>query len=198
MRKISYKSGNSKNFQIYIDIGYCESDYYLLNFYLPNSSETKSGKIYFKNYSSWFENFKKETLITKMMILRFYISEYMGWSLSENNVRHEYFQELYGIETANIIKENLSFFEIFIEKWFEPQSSIFKGLDFTSDDIEDFIINSIEDEQGFVIEIQFDDGSAINFLDNNQNYDSYFVLESEYEGLMQELELIVEKFNIID
>lgn len=78
MRLIKYKKSTSNNFVDYVDIGYCERDYYIINFYLPYHKEDKSGKRYFESYSDWFDNFKNEPIGSQMLILFFYLDEFMG------------------------------------------------------------------------------------------------------------------------
>jgi hypothetical protein len=196
MGKIEFKENKRDLFKKYIDIGHCESDYYFLNFYLPNPTENKSGKKYFKNYSSWFENYKKETISSQMLILQFYMSEFMGWSLSEDKIQYDYFLEVYGIETTNVVKDNLDFFRKFIENWFYPQAPIFRGLDFTNFEYDDSIDVVSIDENSNKNEIEFEDGSIIRFFGKMNNLKSFFVADSEFESLKYDIDLILEKFNL--
>ncbi len=196
MGKIEVKENKSDLYKTYIDIGYCESDYYFLNFYLPNPTENKSGKEYFKNYSSWFQNYKKETMGSQMLILQFYMSEFMGWSRGEDKIQYDYFLEVYGIETTNVIKDNLGFFGKFIDKWFYPQAPIFRGLDFTDFEYDDSIDVVTFDENSNKNEIEFEDGSIIRFFGEMDNLKSFFVLDSEFESLKYDIDLILEKFNL--
>lgn len=196
MEKIEYKENKCDLFKKYVDIGCCESDYYFLNFYLPNPSENKSGKKYFKNYNSWFENFKTEAIGSQMLILRFYISEFMGWSIGEDKIQYDYFLEVYGIETTNIIKENLDFFRKFTDNWFYPQTPIFKGLDFTDFEYDDSTNVTVIDKKKNKSEIEFEDGAIVRFFGEIDNLKSFFILDSDYLSLKHDINSIQEKFNI--
>ncbi|MEY4963884.1 MAG: hypothetical protein RLZZ323_1203 [Bacteroidota bacterium] len=194
MGKIEFKENKSDLYKTYIDIGYCESDYYFLNFYLL-TSENKSGKKYFKNYSSWFENYKTESIGSQMLILRYYISEFMGWSIGEDNIQYDYFLEVYGIETTNVIKDNLETFRKFIDNWFYPQTSIFRGLDFTDFEFDDSMTVTTTDKKSTENEIEFEDGTMIRFFGEKDDLKSFFVLETDYQSLKNDIESILEKFN---
>ena len=191
MRIIKYKASDSKEFENYIDIGVCDRDYYFITCFLEGGHATRSGKVYFPNYHSWFENFKKETMGSKMVIIHYYLSEYLGWNLSENTPRPAYFEEVYGAKTLSVVSSNLDYLLQFQERWFYDESSLFKGLDLAFDDIEDSFTSTVENEDGIRTEIEFDDGSKIQFLDENDSYKSFFVSEAEYLELKTDLEKIV-------
>jgi hypothetical protein len=194
MRIVKFKSTDSTEFKNFIDIGSCDRDYYFINFYIPDFNEKKSGKIYFDSYTSWFENFKTESIGSKMIILHYYLSEFMGWSISENSPQVEYFENLYGVKTFNVISDNLNFLLRFHEKWFWHQTSLFKGLDFDWDDIRDRFIRTMENENGIFTEIEFDDGSIISFIDNNDDVRSFFVAEEDFIDLKNSVDSIVNMF----
>ena len=115
----------------------------------------------------------------------------MGWKLSEKTPRPAYFEEVYGSKTSSIVRSNLDYLMQFHERWFYHESSLFKGLDLAFDDIEDRFISTVENEDGIRTEIEFDDGSKIQFLDENDSYNSFFVSEAEYLELKTDLEKIV-------
>lgn len=194
MRIIQYKASDSNEFENYIDIGVCDRDYYFINFFQEGGHEKRSGKVYFSNYHSWFENFKKESIGSKMVIIHYYLSEYMGWNLSENTPQPAYFEEVYGAKTSSVVSRNLDYLLQFHERWFYHESSFFKGLDLAFDDIEDSFISTIENEVGIRTEIEFDDGSKIQFLDENDSYNSFFVPEEDYMNLKSQIERIVTLF----
>uniref|UniRef100_UPI00404832A4 hypothetical protein n=1 Tax=Algoriphagus sp. TaxID=1872435 RepID=UPI00404832A4 len=194
MRIIKYRPSDSNEFDNYIDIGVCERDYYFINFFLEGEHEIRSGKVYFPNYHKWFENFKKETMGSKMVIIHYYLSEYMGWNFSENTPRPAYFEEVYGAKTLSVVSNNLDYLLQFQERWFYDESSLFKGLDLAFDDIEDRFTSTVENEDGIRIEIEFDDGSKIQFLDENDSYKSFFVPEEDYKNLKSQIERIVTMF----
>jgi hypothetical protein len=194
MRIILFKKDIQSEWERYVDIGSCDRDYYSLNIFLSENHESISGKIYFENYKAWYENFKTETVSSKMLILRYYISEYMGWGHSENSPQLEYFQECYGKETYSVINSNLNFFLEFINKWFYFESPLFKGLDFCFDDIEDQFLRTVITDEGYISEIQFKDGSMISFVNGTEFYKSVFVPESEFQKLNYDIETITNEF----
>jgi hypothetical protein len=194
MRIILFKQDIQSEWERYVDIGTCDRDYYSLNIFLSENHESISGKIYFENYKAWYENFKIETLGSKMLILRYYISEYMGWGQSENSPQLKYFQDCYGKETFSVINNNLNFFLEFINKWFQFESPLFKGLDLCFDDIEDQFLRKEITEEGNISEIEFEDGSMISFVDGTDFYKSVFVPESEFQKLNYDIETITNKF----
>ena len=196
MKIIKYKPSDSNEFENYIDIGVCERDYYFINCFLEGEHETRSGKVYFPNYNSWFENFKKETMGSKLVIIHYYLSEYMGWNLSENTPRPAYFEEVYGVKTSSVVRSNLDYLLEFHNRWFYNESSLFKGLDLALDDIEDRFISTVENEDGIRTEIEFEDGSKIQFLDENDSYKSFFVPEADYMNLKSQIERIVTMFQL--
>jgi hypothetical protein len=175
MRIIKYKPADSLEFKNYIDIGSCERDYYCINFYLPGDCENSSGKRYFDSYNSWFENFKLESIGSKMIILQYYLSEYMGWSNDENSPQLDYFADVYGEETTSVMSNNLDYFLQFNNQWFEDEYILFNGLDLTWDDIEETFVSTKEDEEGILTKIEFDDGSVLKFLDRDDSIHSFYV-----------------------
>jgi hypothetical protein len=194
MRLIKYKPADSLEFINFIDIGSCERDYYNVNFFLTSEQENKSGKQYFDSYNSWFDNFKSEPIGAKMIIINYYLSEYLGWNINENSPQKDYFLEVYGLKTLNIINENFDFLLQFNNKWFVHESSLFKGLDLAFDDIEDNIINTSYNDEGNTSEIEFDDGSKIQFLDEDDSIKSLYVIEEEYFELSIDVGKVVEMF----
>ncbi len=110
MRMIKFKEADSTECKNYIDIGSRERDYYFINFYLLGEHENRSGKEYFDSYNSWFENFKLESIGSKMIIIHYYVKEYMGWCRSENTQQIDYFTDVYGEKTASVLSCILEFF----------------------------------------------------------------------------------------
>ena len=181
MRTIKYKAKDSLEF---------------LNFilFLPGEQENKSGKQNFESYQSWFENFKSEPIGSKMIILNYYLIEYLGWNTREKSPQIDYFKEIYGDKITSLISNNLDLFLEFNNKWFVVETSIFKGLDLNWDDIDESIINTKESEDGIIKEIEFDDNSTILFLDEDDNIRSFFVAEEDYLDLKSEIDRITDKF----
>lgn len=195
MRKIKFKHNYTEEFTNYIDIGTCERDYYYINFFMTGENESSSGKLYFKTYNEWFENFKNESIGSKMLIINYYLSQYFGWDLEKNSPQIEYFKDIFGEKTTDIISNNLDYFLNFNNKWFYHKSSLFEGLDFNFDDIEETFLSTEETEDGVITQIVFEDGSIIQFLDEDDNIKSFFIAENQYLDLKNEIEIIVDKFN---
>jgi hypothetical protein len=182
MRIIKYKPSDSHEFENYIDIGVCDRDNYFLDFFKD------------KGYEVWFENFTQEPTGTKMVIIHHFLSQYMGWNLSENTPQPAYFEDVCGAKTSSIVSSNLEYLLQFHERWFHHESSLFKGLDLAFDDIEDSFTSTVENEEGIRSEIEFNDGSKIQFLDENDSFKSFFVPEVDYLELKTDLEQIVSLF----
>ena len=195
MRIIKYKKADTSEFKNYIDIGSCERDYNYINFFRPYKQDNDSNKKYFDSYTNWFQNFKGESIGSKMIIINYYLTEFMGWNKSENTPRIDYFKEIYGDKITSVISTNLDFFLEFNSKWFVVQSSIFKGLDLNWDDIEERIINTKESKDGIIEEIELDDNSSILFLDEDDNIRSFFVEEDAFLDLKNEIDRITSKFS---
>jgi|LauGreStaDraftv2_3_1035109.scaffolds.fasta_scaffold163368_1 hypothetical protein len=194
MRIIKFKPADSLEFKNYIDIGSCERDYYCINFYLPGDNESSSGKRYFDSYNSWFENFKLESIGSKMIIVQFYLREYMGCNTSENTPQLDYFADVYGEKTATVMSSNLDYFLQFNNQWFEDEYILFNGLDLSWDDIEERFVSTKEDEDGILTEIELDDGSTISFIDQDDTIRSFYVAEEDFPELKNEIDRIVSKF----
>lgn len=195
MRTIKFKLNHTEDFTDYIDIGSCERDYYFINFFMIGETESSSGKLFFKTYNEWFENFKDESFGSKMIIINYYLSQYFGWNIGKSSPRIEYCKDIFGEKTTDIISNNLDYFLDFNNKWFYHESPIFKGLDFDFEDIEETFLSTEETEDGILREIVFEDGSVIKFLDEDDNIKSFFIPENEYLDLKNEIEIIVGKFN---
>jgi hypothetical protein len=194
MRMIKFKEADSTEYKNYIDIGSCERDYYFINFYLHGEHENRSGKEYFDSYNSWFENFKLESIGSKMIIIHYYVKEYMGWCRSENTPQIDYFADVYGEKTASVLSSNLEFFLEFNNQWFEREFSLFKGLDLDWEDIEERFVNTKENEEGIITEIEFDDKSKILFIDEDDTVRSFYVAEVDYPDLKNKINSIVTMF----
>ena len=194
MRVIKFKEADSSEYKNYIDIGSCERDYYLINFYLPGEHENSSGKKYFDSYNSWFENFKLESIGSKMIIIHYYLSEYMGWSKSKNTPQLDYFADVYGEKTESVLSSNLDCLLQFNNQWFEGEYAFFKGLDLSWDGIEERFVNTIENEEGIIAEIEFDDKSMISFIDDDDTVRSFYVAEADYLNLKNNIDSIVTRF----
>ena len=182
MRIIKYKASDSLEFENYVDIGVCDRDIYFLDFFNE------------EDYPTWFENFIKEPMGTKMVIIHYFLSQYLGWNLGENTPRPVYFEEVYGARALSVITTNLDYLMEFHQRWFYHESSLFNGLDLAFDDIEDSILTTVENEDGIRTEIELEDGSKIQFVDEDDSYKSFFVSEEDYVDLKSEIDNIVIMF----
>lgn len=182
MRIIKYKPSDSLEFENYVDIGVCDRDIYFLDFFNE------------EDYPIWFENFIKEPMGTKMVIIHYFLSEYLGWSLSKNTPQPVYFEDVYGAKALSVLSANFDYLLEFHERWFYHQSSLFNGLDLAFDDIEDSFACTVENEEGILTEIELEDGSKILFVDEDDSYKSFFVSEEDYVDLKSEIDRIVIMF----
>jgi hypothetical protein len=78
-------------------------------------------------------------------------------------------------------------------KWFDPSAPIFKSLDLNWEDIENEVLKAKENEEGIRTEIEFNDGSRIRFLDDDDRIQSFYVTEKEYKELKASINSIIEK-----
>lgn len=60
--------------------------------------------------------------------------------------------------------------------------------------MEEIIESKIKNDLGYITEIKFKDGSEIKFLDEDVTIQSFYVIESDFELLKNQLISIVEKF----
>jgi hypothetical protein len=186
MRIIRFKPADSVEYRNYIDIGSTEREYYLIDFFLTGDQQNGIDNI----YTSWIEYFKNEPIGSKMIIINYYLTLFMGWNADKNTPQVDEFREIYGEELYQAINNNLEYLLQFNDKWFEDKSWFFKGLDFTLDsyDIEKTTFN----EEGSYSKIEFADGSAISFLDDDDDsFESFFIPEEEYLDLTNKINNIV-------
>ena len=162
MKKIEYKKYNEDKYRIYIEIGSIERDSNILELF--DASKT--------TYNEWYKKFNQEPFGVKITIINYYLLE----------IEYETPSEL-----TNKIKSNIEIFTNFNNKWFEKDSSLFKGLDLNFNEIEDEISESIQDEEGYEKVIIFKDGSSIKFIDKITNFKSFYILETEYVNFEEQL-----------
>ena len=167
MRIIEYKKRGDDYFYKYVDIGSIERN---INF-LPLFD------IKGHSYREWYEQINKEPLGVIITIINYYILEL------ENETPSELTQKM---------KSNIEIFTNFNNKWFEKDSSLFKGLDLNFEEIEDEILELIKNEEGYEKEIIFKDGSTIRLTDNETNIRSLYILELEFEDFKKQVTSITE------
>ena len=61
------------------------------------------------------------------------------------------------------------------------------------DDIETKIVDSIENENGILLEVSFKNGSSLCFLDEDDTIKSFYVKEKDFENLRTEFNTIIDK-----
>ena len=159
MRIIEYKKKENSQFEKYIDIGSIERNIDVL----PLFDETKH------SYREWYKIITNEPLGVIITIINFYLLEI------DNEIPSELMQK---------IKSNIEIFTNFNNKWFEKDSSLFKGLDLNFEEIEEEIKSYKEDNNGNKTEIYFEDRSVIKFLDNDDRIQSFYIAESEYKNFV--------------
>jgi hypothetical protein len=183
MRIINYKSPESKDFQRYVDIGWCESQIESYCIYSKNST---------LNYIDWLNEFNKISLGEQMLSLNFYWRQFHEDEDLTLVVRtDDYFIEVYGEKIHKIFSENYNLFFEFKEKWFFNHL-LFDGLDLEGK--KEDIDYSVDNDDGIMLEVFFNDGSAIRFLDDNDHICSLYVAEEDFLDLKNEIERIISKF----
>jgi hypothetical protein len=183
MRIINYKSPESKDFQRYVDIGWCECQIESYCIYSKDST---------LNYNDWLRKFNKISLGEQILSLNFYWRQFHKDEDLTLVVRtDDHFIEVYGVKINKIFSENYNLFFEFNEKWF-LNHLLFDGLDLEGK--EEDIDNSEYNDDGIMLKVFFNDGSAIRFLDDNDNICSLYVPEDDYLILKNEIERIVFMF----
>ena len=170
MRKINYKDKISDNYQVYIDIGACEKHYDFLPLY---KEEVIS-------YNDWYLDFIKYPLGVQMLTIHYYLLQFNS---------DGYVPEIF----IKKIIENKDFFNGFNRTWFEEDAPFFKGLDLNWEDIDEEIIDTVENENGFILEVRFKNGASLCFLDEDDTIQSFYIKEKEHENLKKEIDKILVK-----
>ena len=183
MRIIKYKPTDSLEYKNYLDIGSFYREYYLVDFYINEAQGL---------YDKWFEYFEQEPIGSKLGIINYHLIRFMGWDSANNSPQIDSFRDVYGDEFCLRINNNLPYLLELNNKWFEEEWWVFKGLDFTLGwhDIE----STKENDEGYITEMKFTNGSAISFLDDNDDLDSFFILEELYPELKNDIDYVVTLF----
>ncbi len=183
MRIINYKSPESKDFQRYVDIGWCESQIESYCIYIEDSS---------LNYNDWLIEFNKISLGEQLLSLNYYWRQFHQNNELKFVVRTDQsFTQIFGDKINKVFIENYYLFFAFDEKWFYNHL-LFDGLDLEGKEEEiDF---SEDNDDGIMLRVFFKDGSEIRFLDQNDSICSLYVLESDYPQLLNEMSSIINKF----
>jgi hypothetical protein len=184
LRIIRFKPSDAAEFKNYIDIGSTEREYYYIDY--------SHSRLIREEYNSWFDYFRQEPIGSKMIIINYYLTIFMGWDTNENIPQLDHFRDVYGEEFCNTINSNLPLLLEFNGRWFEDETWFFKGLDFTLDmnEVESTTLN----DEDYTTDVRFTDGSAISFLDDDDQLNSFFVPEESYSELKNEMDNIVSLF----
>lgn len=169
-RKILYKTNDVSEYITYIDIGSCEKHYD----FLPLYDESES------SYKSWYRDFQLYSIGEQIMTLHYYLIEYN----SDSNLPYEL--------NKRILK-NIDLLNEFNLKWFDPSAPIFNSLDLNWEDVENEVLKAKENDEGIRTEIEFNDGSSVRFLDDNDQIESFYVTEKEFEELRASIKSIIDK-----
>ena len=165
MRKIFYRKSKETDYEFYIDIGGCEKHYDIIPLFKEDCH----------SYKEWYENiFLMEELGTQILILHYYLLKINNNDILPNELKIR-------------LTKNLDLFNKFNKKWFDIDAPFFNSLDLNFDSIEEEIKSFKEDENQIKTEVEFNDGSAIKFLDGDDNIKSFYVTEKEYEELSFEI-----------
>lgn len=169
-RKILYKTNILSEYITYIDIGSCEKHYD----FLPLFEESKT------SYNNWCQDFQLLSIGTQILTLHYYLLQHNseGYLPEELNER---------------ISKNIELLNEFNIRWFDPSAPFFNSLDLNWDNIEDEVLKAQENEHGTRTEVEFNDGSIIKFLDEDDTIQSFYVTEKEYEELKNSIKSIIEK-----
>jgi len=177
MKEIEYKKANTKKFERYVGLGGYIHDEAGLQIYFPKSEPP--------TISEWRSYFQNNECSIQIHTLNYFLLE-----LNQNS--KEYFKDIFGEEIFSTISNHYGLFEAFVAKWYEPDSAIFKGLDFTDDEGE--IKKTIPNEEGSWKEIEFEDSSSIRFLDNDDSYSELFILKKDFGEFQRELKSLIDLF----
>ena len=171
-KKISYKPNNLSEYITYIDIGACEKHYDFLPLYEASKS----------SYKNWYRDFQLFSMGEQILTLQYYLHQYN----SDGNLPNALYER---------ISKNIDSLNEFNLKWFDPSAPIFKSLDLNWEDVENEVLKAKENKEGIRTEIEFNDGSRIRFLDDDDDdrIQSFYVTEKEYKELKVSINSIIEK-----
>ena len=164
-RKILYRKSKETEYKFYIDIGGCEKHYDISPLFKEDCH----------TYKEWYENILlMEELGTQILILHYYLLKINNNDILPNELKIR-------------LTKNLDLFNKFNKKWFDIDAPFFSSLDLNFENIEEGIKKYKEDENQIKTEVEFNDGSAIKFLDGDDNIKSFYVTENEYNEINFEI-----------
>ncbi|MDB4083332.1 hypothetical protein N9502_03595 [Vicingaceae bacterium] len=169
-RKILYKTNDLIEYITYIDIGSCEKHYDFLPLY--DASKT--------SYNNWYRDFQLYSIGEQILTLHYYLLQSNSGSYLPDELNKR-------------ISKNIDSLNEFNIQWFDPCAPSFNSLDLNWEDIEDEVLKAKENDEGIRTEIEFNDGSSVKFLDDDDEIQSFYVTEKEYEELKTSIKSIIEK-----
>ena len=172
MRKIKYKENHADEYLIYVDIGSCEKHYNFLPLYEDDVI----------SYNDWYSAFINYPLGVQMLTIHYYLLQLKA---------EDYIPEKLNTK----IIESRDLLNRFNRTWFQEDIPFFKGLDLNWEGINDEIADTIQNEEGIISKVNFKDGSSLCFLDEDDTIQSFYVNETEYKNIKQEIDKILSKLN---
>lgn len=172
MRIINYKTSKDDEYQRYVDIGSCEKHYSFLPLYDDENM----------TFDCWIVEFINQPLGVQMLTIHYYLYEIKSESYVPIVIKKK-------------LLDNMDLFIKICNKWFNSDIPDFKGVDLNKEGIADEVIDKIEDENGIISYVKFSNGSSIEFLDENDNIQSFYIKEIDYMILKNECNLLLEKLN---
>lgn len=170
MRLIKFKENISDSYETYVDIGSCEKQYDFLPLYEDDVI----------SYNDWYSAFINYPVGVQMLTINYYLLQFNSDSYIPKTLNRK-------------ILENKDFLIEFNRTWFEEDVPFFKGLDLNREDIETEIVDSVENENGILLEVSFKNGSSLCFLDEDDTIKSFYVKEKNFENLRTEFNTIIYK-----
>jgi hypothetical protein len=178
MRIIEVKIFDSQNFELFVDIGYCEKHYDYINLWDFTKGE---------RYEDWYLKTEIEPYGSIIIWLNYLLGEY-------KQMDFDTFNAIYSKKIGDVFRDNFELINEFNDNWFDDDLVEFKGLDLNWDGIEEKIIDITFDEDGTKKIIEFNDGTIIKFLDKDDTIRSFYVKETEYQNFKENVDKVIHLF----
>lgn len=169
-RKILFKKRGQSEYFTYIDIGACEKN----SDFLPLYEKSKT------SYLNWYQDFRLYPIGQQMLTLHYYLLEFNSQTKLPKELNYR-------------IAKNIDSLNEFNHKWFDPAAPIFNSLDLNWEDIDNEVLKAKENDEGIRTEIEFNDGSSIRFLNDDDQIRSFYVTEKECEELKTTFNSLMDK-----
>ncbi|SRX73359.1 hypothetical protein [Aequorivita antarctica] len=176
MRVILYRDSSDRDFERYVDLEFFQKDYNTLCIHWGDD----------KTYDEWFARFLEEDITSQMQTLHFLFLKYRE---SKDGL-----ESYNGTIISRIFCKNNTIISDFISKWFYDELIDFEELDLDWKNLEDEISQRIESVDGSIIALEFEDGSAIQFLDGDDTLEAVYIEEYRYDSLVKEMAEIIKIF----